>query len=262
LPYFKRMETCLAGADEYRGGDGPLVLERGSAASPLFDAFFEAVKQAGYELTDDVNGRRQEGFAKFDRTIYRGRRLSAARAYLHPVRNRLNLEVRCRAFVKSSSSTERAPWGRVAEGGRTHVVRRRGDPLRRRDQSRSCSAVRRRQRRGAGGVEVVHDLPESAKTSGPPRGLHPVLVPSGLGAAGPEEWGDRSSARSGSSSERTGAMNHFEAAGSCGRTTTSPTRTSCSISSRSRSATTARLPSGKHGYRCTSGRCTPTRAAR
>ncbi len=96
LPYFKRMETCLAGADEYRGGDGPLVLERGPAENPLFRAFFEAVQQAGYPLTDDVNGYRQEGFAAFDRTIHRGRRLSAARAYLHPVMDRPNLEVRTR----------------------------------------------------------------------------------------------------------------------------------------------------------------------
>jgi choline dehydrogenase len=99
LPYFKRMETCLAGADEFRGGDGPLVLERGPATSPLFQAFFEAVQQAGYPLTEDVNGFRQEGFAAFDRNIHRGRRLSAARAYLHPVMGRPNLEVTCRAFV-------------------------------------------------------------------------------------------------------------------------------------------------------------------
>jgi len=100
LPYFKRMETCLAGADEWRGGDGPLVLERGPADSPLFEAFFEAVQQAGHPLTDDVNGRKQEGFARFDRTIHRGRRVSAARAYLHPVMGRENLEVRTRAFVE------------------------------------------------------------------------------------------------------------------------------------------------------------------
>ncbi len=99
LPYFKRMESCLAGADDYRGGEGPLVLERGPATSPLFQAFFAAVQQAGYPLTDDVNGYRQEGFAAFDRNIHRGRRLSAARAYLHPVLRRPNLEVRCRAFV-------------------------------------------------------------------------------------------------------------------------------------------------------------------
>jgi choline dehydrogenase len=99
LPYFKRMETCLAGADEWRGSDGPLKLERGPAISPLFQAFFAAVQQAGYQLTNDVNGYRQEGFAAFDRNIYRGRRLSAARAYLHPVMARENLEVRTRSFV-------------------------------------------------------------------------------------------------------------------------------------------------------------------
>jgi choline dehydrogenase len=99
LPYFKRMENCLAGADEWRGGDGPIVLERGPATSPLFTAFFEAVQQAGHPLTNDVNGYRQEGFAAFDRTIHNGRRLSAARAYLHPAMRRPNLEVRCRSMV-------------------------------------------------------------------------------------------------------------------------------------------------------------------
>ncbi|NUM43481.1 MAG: choline dehydrogenase [Anaerolineales bacterium] len=99
LPYFKRMETCLAGADAFRGGNGPLILERGPATNPLFRAFFEAVQQAGYPLTDDVNGYQQEGFAKFDRNIHRGRRLSAARAYLHPILSRPNLTVKTRAFV-------------------------------------------------------------------------------------------------------------------------------------------------------------------
>src|ERR1700730_8095405 len=99
LPYFKKMETCLAGGGKWRGHEGPLVLERGPATSPLFKAFFEAVQQAGYELTDDVNGYRQEGFAPFDRNVHRGRRLSAARAYLHPVMSRPNLTVQTRAFV-------------------------------------------------------------------------------------------------------------------------------------------------------------------
>ena len=99
LPYFKRMETCLAGADQWRGGEGPLKLERGPVRNPLFHAFFDAVQEAGYELTADVNGYRQEGFAAFDRTIYHGRRLSAARAYLHPAMSRRNLDVRCRALV-------------------------------------------------------------------------------------------------------------------------------------------------------------------
>ncbi|MDQ3468511.1 MAG: choline dehydrogenase [Actinomycetota bacterium] len=101
LPYFKRMEDTLAAApdDEYRGHDGPLVLERGPATNPLFAAFFEAVQQAGHPLTTDVNGARQEGFAAFDRNVHRGRRLSASQAYLRPVRGRPNLDVRCRATV-------------------------------------------------------------------------------------------------------------------------------------------------------------------
>jgi choline dehydrogenase len=75
------------------------VLERGPATNPLFTAFFAAAQQAGYPLTDDVNGYRQEGFAPFDRNVHRGRRLSAARAYLHPAMRRPNLTVRTRAMV-------------------------------------------------------------------------------------------------------------------------------------------------------------------
>src|SRR6186997_2270815 len=84
LPYFRRMENCTAARpdDPYRGHSGPLILERGPARNPLFGAFFEAAQQAGYTLSDDVNGYRQEGFAAFDRNIHRSRRLSAARAYL------------------------------------------------------------------------------------------------------------------------------------------------------------------------------------
>jgi choline dehydrogenase len=160
LPYFKRLETCLAGASDYRGGDGPLRLERGPAASPLFDAFFQAVQQAGYELTDDVNGRRQEGFAKFDRTIYRGRRLSAARAYLHPVLSRPNLEVRCKTLV------ERV----VFEGARAVGVVADGETIRANDvilcggainspQLLQLSGIGNASELEALGIAVVHDLP-------------------------------------------------------------------------------------------------------
>ena len=125
LPYFKRMENCLAAApdDEFRGHDGPLVLERGPATSPLFEAFFAAVQQAGYPLTDDVNGFRQEGFAPFDRNVHRGRRLSAARAYLHPVLDRANLEVRTRVLVRRIRfDGTRATGVEVTAGGRSEVV--------------------------------------------------------------------------------------------------------------------------------------------
>ena len=99
LPYFKRMETTLAGADEWRGGSGPLTLERKKANSPLFQAFFEATRQAGYAPTDDVNGYRQEGFAPFDANTYNGSRMSASRSYLWPVKNRKNLDIATLAFV-------------------------------------------------------------------------------------------------------------------------------------------------------------------
>jgi choline dehydrogenase len=99
LPYFKRMETSADGEDAYRGRQGPLKLERGRARGPLFDAFFAAAQQAGHSLTDDVNGRQQEGFSRFDRNVSRGLRWSAARAYLHPVKSRPNLSVLCRAFA-------------------------------------------------------------------------------------------------------------------------------------------------------------------
>jgi choline dehydrogenase len=100
LPYFKKMENCLADPNgALRGGTGPLKLERGPTRGPLFRQFFEAVQQAGFDITEDVNGFKQEGFARFDRNVYRGRRLSAARAYLHPIKQRKNLTIKTRAFV-------------------------------------------------------------------------------------------------------------------------------------------------------------------
>ena len=126
LPYFKRMENCLAAEpdDPYRGHDGPLALERGPATNPLFTAFFEAVQEAGYPLTKDVNGFQQEGFAPFDRNIRRGRRLSAARAYLHPVMRRPNLEVQTRSFVtKILFEGTRAVGVEYTRRGTTHTAR-------------------------------------------------------------------------------------------------------------------------------------------
>ncbi len=101
LPYFKKLENALGAADDdpWRGKAGPLTMTRGPVTNPLFDAFFESVQQAGYPLTSDVNGYRQEGFAPFDANLYRGRRLSAARAYLHPAKKRPNLEIRAHAQV-------------------------------------------------------------------------------------------------------------------------------------------------------------------
>ena len=123
LPYFKRMETCIAGTDDWRGGEGPLKLERGPATSPLFQAFFEAVQQAGHPMTPDVNGYRQEGFNAFDRNVYRGRRLSAARAYLHPVLHRKNLDLWTKAHAtKLVMDGTRVTGVEVSHRGRARTV--------------------------------------------------------------------------------------------------------------------------------------------
>jgi choline dehydrogenase len=167
LPYFKRMETCLAAAadDPYRGHDGPLVLERGPASSPLFTAFFEAVQQAGYQLTDDVNGHRQEGFAAFDRNLHRGRRLSAARAYLHPVKRRPNLDVVTRALVNRVRFEGRRATGvEYARRGRTPVRVDAGEVILcggafNSPQTLQLSGVGNAAELEALGIEVVEDLP-------------------------------------------------------------------------------------------------------
>jgi len=100
VPYFKRSENATGDpGTEYRGHEGPLYLERGPASNPLFEAFFQSAEQAGYPRTSDVNGYQQEGFGPFDKNVKRGRRWSAARAYLHPVMKRPNLTVHTRAFV-------------------------------------------------------------------------------------------------------------------------------------------------------------------
>ncbi|GAA3435523.1 hypothetical protein GCM10018954_051300 [Kutzneria kofuensis] len=164
LPYFKKMENCLAGADEYRGGDGPLVLERGPADSPLFKAFFQAVQEAGYPLTKDVNGYQQEGFAPFDRNLHRGRRLSAARAYLHPVRNRPNLTIRTRAYTtRILFEGTRAVGVEYVQGGRTKEVRA-GEVILcggaiNSPQLLQLSGVGNAEELKALGIDVVHDLP-------------------------------------------------------------------------------------------------------
>ncbi|MGX5207627.1 choline dehydrogenase [Streptomyces violaceus] len=167
LPYFRRMENCLAADpdDEFRGHDGPLVLERGPGTSPLFEAFLKATEEAGHAPTDDVNGYRQEGFARFDRNVHRGRRLSASKAYLKPVRKRPNLTVRTRTLV-----TRVLFEGKRAVG--VEYRRGRGRPQRVRAReiilcSGAVNSPQLLQLSGVGnaaelralGIDVVHDLP-------------------------------------------------------------------------------------------------------
>ena len=99
LPYFKKSETRLAGGDAYRGSSGPLFATTGSGTNPLYRAFIEAGRQAGYPITEDMNGHQQEGLGRMDMTTYRGRRWSTARAHLRPAQKRGNLDVRARCLV-------------------------------------------------------------------------------------------------------------------------------------------------------------------
>lgn len=92
LPYFKRSETFSKGSNYYRGDSGPLKVSHKISDNPLFDTFIEAGVQAGYEYTSDINGAQQEGFGRFDMTIDKGERCSAAKAYLLPaLKSRRNL---------------------------------------------------------------------------------------------------------------------------------------------------------------------------
>ena len=94
LPYFKRMEHSHGGeGPEWRGTNGPLHITRGPRDNPLFDAFIEAGAAAGYPVTQDYNGRQQEGFGPMEATIWKGRRWSAANAYLKPALKTGNLQV-------------------------------------------------------------------------------------------------------------------------------------------------------------------------
>jgi len=94
LPYFRKAESWKGGEDEYRGGSGPLGTSDGNAMqNPLYAAFIDAGREAGYPVSTDINGYRQEGFGPMHMTVSGGVRCSAARAYLEPARRRPNLEV-------------------------------------------------------------------------------------------------------------------------------------------------------------------------
>jgi choline dehydrogenase len=99
LPYFKRMESAAEGEDGWRGTDGPLFVQRGQRLNPLYKAFIEAGRQAGFETTADYNGAKQEGFGDMEQTIHEGRRWSVASAYLRPTMKRKNMSL-VRGFAR------------------------------------------------------------------------------------------------------------------------------------------------------------------
>tara|TARA_R110002049_G_scaffold198479_2_gene368504 strand:+ start:175 stop:1833 length:1659 start_codon:yes stop_codon:yes gene_type:complete len=127
LPYYKRMETWHenghGGDAAWRGTDGPLHVSRGPRQNPLFDAFVQAGSQAGYQMTEDYNGEKQEGFGPMEQTVWNGRRWSAANAYLRPAQKTGNVTL-IRALAQRVVIEEgRAVGVEVKRGNRTEVIR-------------------------------------------------------------------------------------------------------------------------------------------
>ncbi|XKG97347.1 choline dehydrogenase [Pelagibacterium halotolerans] len=127
LPYFKRMENWHDGGHggdpNWRGKDGPLHVTRGPRANPLYQAFVDAGAQAGFELTDDYNGQKQEGFGPMEQTVWQGRRWSAANAYLKPALKRPNLSL-LRCFARRIViENGRATGVEIERGGKIETVR-------------------------------------------------------------------------------------------------------------------------------------------
>lgn len=124
LPYFRRAQTHELGADDYRGGEGPLKVSAGEMRNPLFQAWIEAGRQAGYPISEDMNGYRQEGLARMDRTTWKGERWSAAKGYLRPALVRPNLTVATNALaLEILFEGRRAAGLRFAQGRRQREVR-------------------------------------------------------------------------------------------------------------------------------------------
>ena len=127
LPYFKRMENWHSGGHggdaSWRGNDGPLHVTRGKRDNPLVQAFVQAGAQAGYPVTGDYNGHQQEGFGPMEQTVWRGRRWSAANAYLKPALKRDNCQI-TRAFARRIViENGRAVGVEVERGGKVDVLR-------------------------------------------------------------------------------------------------------------------------------------------
>ena len=165
LPYFRRAETREEGADAYRGGEGPLHTRYGALTNPLYRAFIEAAKQAGYPETRDINGYRQEGFGRMDMTVHGGQRWSAAKAYLEPAMRRPNLAVRTRALASGLVFEGRRAVGvRYRRGGTEFVARARrevvvaGGPVNS-PQLLKLSGVGPAEELKVHGIPVVHHLP-------------------------------------------------------------------------------------------------------
>jgi choline dehydrogenase len=165
LPYFRRAERRADGGDEYRGAVGKMHTRYGLLTNPLHQAWLSAARQAGYPLSDDINGFQQEGFGRLDMTVGGGRRCSAANAYLRPAMGRSNLEVRTRALAtRIVFDGRRATGVRYRRGGTDHVAQARrevilsGGPVNS-PQLLKLSGVGPGPELSSHGIRVVQELP-------------------------------------------------------------------------------------------------------
>ncbi len=133
LPYFKRMENWHDGGHggdpSWRGSDGPLHITRGLRKNPLYHAFVEAGRQAGYEATGDYNGEKQEGFGPFEQTVWKGRRWSAANAYLRPALRRPNCDLVRGLVQRVAIEDGRAVGVEVKRGTSVEVIKARREVI-------------------------------------------------------------------------------------------------------------------------------------
>ncbi len=129
LPYFKRMEHAHGGEDGWRGTDGPLHVNRGPRRNPLYHAFVEAGRQAGFETTEDYNGSKQEGFGPMEQTIHQGRRWSTANAYLRPALKRGNVRIVNGLARRVTIENQRATGVEVDVKNQIQVVRARREVI-------------------------------------------------------------------------------------------------------------------------------------
>jgi choline dehydrogenase len=122
LPYFKRMEHSHGGEAGWRGTNGPMHVQRGRRDNPLFHAFVDAGKQAGFEITEDYNGSKQEGFGAMEQTIYKGRRWSTANAYLRPALKRQNVNLVNGFARRIVVENQRAVGVEITRRGKTETI--------------------------------------------------------------------------------------------------------------------------------------------
>ncbi|WP_395690041.1 GMC family oxidoreductase N-terminal domain-containing protein, partial [Aestuariivirga sp.] len=165
LPYFKRQETSHGGEDGWRGEAGPLHVKRGLRRNPLYQAFITAGQQAGYPMTEDYNGRQQEGFGAMEMTVHKGVRWSAANAYLKPALKRGNVRLITHALAhRVLMDGKRAVGVEYEAGGVLRQVRARREVI---IAASTINSPKLLQMSGIGapdvlktaGIPVIHALP-------------------------------------------------------------------------------------------------------